>query len=170
MYGQWSLSSLPRKQNSTLKYKFHEQEIQNMTCRRNEEWPANTNNTVYVQMTHLNNWYLYKAWMRTLMSLWNYFLHKLLKGVTTGKDMYEKLSTTLELRKLLQNKLISVTTHGSLNLKKGRNLSLLQRMQDLHMMDVLIRKYCFFLYHSPWICDKHSCETCKFHTSGRSEP
>jgi hypothetical protein len=39
-----------------------------------------------------------------------------MKGTETDEDLYEWLSATLELHKLLWNKLISVTTNGLPNL------------------------------------------------------
>jgi hypothetical protein len=53
--------------------------------------------------------------------------------------------------KLLQNKLISVTKDGSLNFKKGKNLSLLERMQVLHMMDVPTRIIFFYIIHHEYV-------------------
>jgi hypothetical protein len=102
-----------------------------------------------------------------------------MKGTIPGEALYERLSTTHEWHKLQWNTLISVTTDGSPYLT-GNNIGLLKSVRDSFRetcshREMFLSHYIshqgllsktFFKYEP---CEKHSYESCEFHTK-RLEP
>jgi hypothetical protein len=84
-----------------------------------------------------------------------------MKSTTTVEDLYEKLSTTLERRKLSWKNLISMTADLSPNLT-GKSVGLLKMVQDYFRETCRSREVLFFhsvVHLEVQPCEKHSCET-----------